>query len=49
MKENHPVKIALDVMGGDKGLSAIIEGGLQAIQEFDSEIIFVGQKDKIER
>jgi len=43
------VKIALDVMGGDKGLSAIIEGGLQAIQEFDVEIAFVGQKDKIER
>ena len=43
------MKIALDVMGGDEGVSAIIEGGLQATQELDVEIAFVGQKDKIVR
>ena len=42
------MKIALDVMGGDKGLSPLIEGGLQAIQELGVEIAFVGQQAQIE-
>ena len=43
------MKIALDVMGGDNGLPPLIEGGLQAIQEYGVEIAFVGKQDAIER
>ena len=43
------MKIALDAMGGDKGLLPIIEGGLLAAQEFDVEIAFVGRQDQIEQ
>lgn len=43
------MRIALDAMGGDNGLRAVIEGGLQATRDFDVEVAFVGQGPDIER
>lgn len=43
------MRIALDAMGGDKGLSPIIDGGLLAAQEYGVEIVFVGRREQIEQ
>jgi len=42
-------KIAIDVMGSDKGPSVVVEGAVQASKELDSPLILVGKKDIIER
>ncbi len=41
------VKVAIDAMGGDLGPAPIIEGTLQALQEFSFKPILVGDKSKI--
>ena len=42
------MKIALDAMGGDHAPSAIVEGALEAVREFDEvEIILVGDEHAI--
>lgn len=38
-------KIALDAMGGDHGPAPVIEGAMQAVQEWDVEILLVGQEE----
>ena len=41
------MKIALDAMGGDFGLSPIVDGAMQAAKELGDEIILVGDQEKI--
>lgn len=41
------MRIAVDVMGGDNAPRAIIEGSVQALQEYGIELYFVGLKDEI--
>jgi len=43
------MRIALDAMGGDRGLTPAIEGGLQAAREFGTEIALVGRQPEIEQ
>lgn len=42
------MKVSVDAMGGDNSPSAIIEGCLEAIKEYDVLITLTGPKDKIE-
>lgn len=41
------MKIILDAMGGDNAPEATIKGAVRAIKEIDSEIILVGNEEKI--
>lgn len=41
------MKIAVDAMGGDFAPKAIIEGSIQAVREYDVEVILVGQEDVV--
>ncbi len=41
------MKIAVDAMGGDSGLRITIPGAVQAAREYDVDVVFVGEKDKI--
>jgi len=41
------MKIAIDAMGGDHGLTPVVEGAIQAIKELDIELVLVGQEAKI--
>lgn len=43
------LKIAVDAMGGDRAPSVVVEGALLAAQEFDVEVVLVGQKDAVEK
>ncbi len=43
------MKIAVDVMGGDYGPDEIIQGALEAIEEYNQEIILVGDQVKIKK
>jgi glycerol-3-phosphate acyltransferase PlsX len=43
------VKIALDAIGGDFAPDQVVAGGVQAHRELGVEVIFVGQKDKVDR
>jgi glycerol-3-phosphate acyltransferase PlsX len=40
--------VVLDAMGGDKGISVVVEGALLAARNFKSKIILVGQKEVVE-
>ncbi len=42
-------KIAIDVMGSDKGPGVVVDGAVQASKEFDVSLILVGKKDIIEK
>ena len=42
-------KIAVDAMGGDHAPGIVVEGALLAAQEFNVEVILVGQKQSIEQ
>lgn len=42
-------KIAIDVMGSDRGPSVVVEGAVQASKELDALLILVGKKEIIER
>ena len=41
------MKIAIDAMGGDHGMTPVVEGAIQAIKELDIELVLVGQEDQI--
>jgi len=41
------MKIAVDAMGGDSGLRITVPGAVQAAREYDVDVVFVGEKDKI--
>lgn len=43
------MKIAVDAMGGDKGISMTVKGSIDAIKEFDIQIILVGKSDLIKK
>jgi len=42
------MKIAVDAMGGDYAPQAVIEGAVQAVQEFDCSVILVGDSEIVE-
>lgn len=42
------MKIIIDAMGGDNAPEEIVKGSIDALKEFDIDIIFVGDKEKIE-
>lgn len=42
-------KIAIDVMGSDKGPSVVVEGAVQASKELEALLILVGKREIIER
>ncbi|MGH7842811.1 MAG: phosphate acyltransferase PlsX, partial [Candidatus Binataceae bacterium] len=43
------MKIALDAMGGDLGLQAMLEGAIQAARDLAIAVILVGDRDALER
>lgn len=43
------MKIAVDAMGGDYAPEAIVDGAIQAAEEYGSSIILVGQKDLVDK
>lgn len=43
------MKIAVDAMGGDNAPFATVEGSIEAVKEYDVDIILVGKKDVIEK
>ena len=43
------MKIILDAMGGDNAPEATIKGAVKAIKEIDSEILLVGNEEKINK
>ncbi|MTI67573.1 MAG: phosphate acyltransferase PlsX [Firmicutes bacterium] len=43
------MKIALDAMGGDKGVTVTVKGAVDAIKELDINVILVGKKEDIEK
>lgn len=42
------MKIALDAMGGDFAPEQVVAGGVEAHRELGVEVIFVGQKDRVD-
>lgn len=42
------MKIVVDAMGGDYAPAAIVEGVVDAVNEFDVKIVLVGLKDRVE-
>jgi glycerol-3-phosphate acyltransferase PlsX len=45
---NHPIRIAVDAMGGDYAPQEIVDGALQGAREFGVEVLLVGRPDAIE-
>lgn len=43
------MKIAIDLMGGDLGLESNLKGCVDAINEYQVEMIFVGKEDEIKK
>lgn len=43
------MKIIIDTMGGDLGPKEIVKGSLDAIKEYDIDVILVGKRDIIEK
>jgi glycerol-3-phosphate acyltransferase PlsX len=43
------MRIAIDGMGGDNGVRVNVEGAVRASEEFDAEIVLVGQRDILEK
>ncbi|HLB12140.1 MAG TPA: phosphate acyltransferase PlsX [Dehalococcoidia bacterium] len=41
------VRIALDAMGGDNAPHEIVKGSVEAVREFDLEVVLVGQEERI--
>ena len=42
------MKIVVDAMGGDHAPDAIIDGAVQAVKEYDIEIILTGLSNRLE-
>lgn len=49
MGEKKKLRVAVDAMGGDHAPSEIIKGALQAARQFGLDIIFTGDKTKVEQ
>ena len=49
MLPNQSIPIAVDTMGGDKGLFVQVEGAVQAFKEFGSNIVLVGPETDIRK
>ncbi|MTI69962.1 MAG: phosphate acyltransferase PlsX [Firmicutes bacterium] len=43
------MKIALDAMGGDRGVTVTVKGAVDAVKEFDVNVILVGKKEDIKK
>ena len=43
------MKIAVDVMGSDYGPDEIIQGAIEAMEEYNQEVILVGDQEKIQK
>ena len=43
------VRVALDAMGGDRGLEVNVEGAVMAAREFGTEVTLVGMEEEIQR
>lgn len=43
------LRIAVDAMGGDEGPETVVEGAVQAANDFDLEIILVGKEEVVKR
>jgi len=43
------MKVAVDAMGGDFGPRVIVEGAIQASQEYQAEVLLVGKEDLIKK
>jgi len=43
------LKIAVDVMGSDYGPDEIIQGAIEAMEEYNQEVILVGDQEKIQK
>ena len=43
------MKIVVDAMGGDYAPQAVVAGVIEAIKEFGSEIVLIGQKERVEQ
>ncbi len=43
------IRIAVDAMGGDRAPSSVVEGAVLAANDFDLEVVLVGQQDAVER
>ncbi|MBT3362257.1 MAG: phosphate acyltransferase PlsX [Chloroflexi bacterium] len=41
------MRIALDAMGGDVGPSAIVRGGVDAVQEMGLDVVLIGKRDLV--
>lgn len=41
------MKIALDAMGGDYAPDVTVEGAIEAVSEYDVEVVLVGDKDRL--
>src|SRR3990172_5570751 len=42
------MKLALDAMGGDYAPSSIVQGAIQAVQEYDFDIVLVGDEKAVQ-
>lgn len=42
------MKVALDAMGGDFAPAVTVAGAIEAVQEYDLEVVLVGDKDRLE-
>ncbi|MFA6358511.1 MAG: phosphate--acyl-ACP acyltransferase, partial [Candidatus Omnitrophota bacterium] len=42
------MKIVVDAMGGDHAPDVVVEGSLDAVKEYDVEVILIGDQPKIE-
>ncbi|HJX04125.1 MAG TPA: phosphate acyltransferase PlsX [Dehalococcoidia bacterium] len=49
MQEKGIIRIAVDAMGGDFAPAEVVKGSLQSAREIGAEIIFVGNKELIEK
>ncbi len=43
------MKVAVDVMGGDFGPRVVVEGAIRASQEYQAEVLLVGDKDLVKK
>ena len=41
---DHPVRVAVDAMGGDHGPAIVVEGAVAAAREFGASVVLVGDR-----
>jgi len=47
VQRKMPVRIAVDAMGGDNAPHEVVKGAVEALKEFDLEVVLVGQEERI--